>query len=242
MIESINNEKIKRYAKLKERKYRDLEDLYLISTPHLVEEALKCGVVKEMFLLVGEDNVYGDVTYVNEAVMRKLTSLNTLPSVVAVCNKKNDLDIIGNVLLLDGIQDPGNLGTILRSAVAFNIDTVILGNGTVDLYNEKVLRAAEGMHFKLNVFNANLNDIILKLKNDNYIIIGTKLTNGIELNNYSINNKFALVMGNEGRGVSSEILDLCDEFVYINMNDDCESLNVAIATSIILYEFNKATK
>lgn len=242
MIESVNNEKIKRYAKLLDKKYRDLESLYLISTPHLVLEALNYEVVEEIFLLVNEENIYGNVTYVSESVMRKLTSLNTISKVVAVCKKVQNQEIKGNLLLLDSIQDPGNLGTILRSAVAFNIDTVILGSGTVDLYNEKVLRAAEGMHFKLNIINANLKDMIPDLKNNNYKIIGTKLTDGVELNNYSKPSKYALIMGNEGRGVNSEILDLCDDYIYINMSPLCESLNVGVATSIILYEFNKTTK
>ena len=152
----------------------------------------------------------------------------------------NDLKIKGNILILDEIQDPGNLGTILRSAVAFNIDTVILGNGTVDLYNEKVLRAAEGMHFHLNIYNANLEEEILKLKQNHYKIIGTKLIDGINIKNYKTPEKYALIMGNEGSGIKEALLNLCDDYIYIGMNKDCESLNVGIATSIILYEFNKS--
>jgi len=236
MIESINNEKIKNYSKLKDKKYRDQDNLYLVSTPHLVLEALKKDVVQEIFLLNNKENIYGNVTYVTDAVMKKLSNLDTPPEVVAVVKKEQPKPIEGNILLLDRIQDPGNLGTIIRSAVAFNIHTIILGNGCVDLYNEKVLRAAEGMHFHINILNSNLFNIIPELKKQNYEIIGTKLTAGTELKNFKVNNKYALIMGNEGSGVSPDLLNLCDEYLYIKMNTSCESLNVGVATSIIIYE------
>ena len=242
MIESINNEKIKKYAKLLQKKYRDEFNLYLVSTPHLVNEALKCNLVVEIFLLENEPNTYGEVTFVTENVMRKLTNLTSIPKVVAVVKKQEYREITGNILLLDSIQDPGNLGTIIRSAVAFDINTIILGNGTVDLYNEKVLRAAEGLHFRINFRSENLNSVIPNLKKEGFKIIGTKLTNGTELKEYKFPKKFALVMGNEGAGVDKNTLDLCDEFVYINMNNACESLNVGVATSIILYSFKNANK
>lgn len=238
MIESVSNEKIKKYSKLKSKKYRDSEGLYLVSTPHLVIEAIKANVVKEIFLLNGKENIYGNVTLVSDAVMKKLTDLDTIPEVVAVCKKKVNENIEGNLLILDAIQDPGNLGTILRSSVAFNIKSVILGKGCVDLYNEKVLRAAEGMHFYLSIINANLFDLIPTLKND-YKIIGTKVSDGQDLRNYKVDEPFALIMGNEGNGVNPQILDMCDDYIYINMNEDCESLNVGVATSLILYELNK---
>ena len=150
MIESINNEKIKNYSKLLNKKYRDETNMYLVSTDHLVKEAIKKDIIVEIFLLDGIENIYGNVTYVKENVMRKLTDLKTLPTVVAVVKKEESKEINGNVILLDGIQDPGNLGTIIRSAVAFNIDTIILGNNTVDIYNEKTLRASEGMIYNIN--------------------------------------------------------------------------------------------
>lgn len=237
MIESINNEKIKNYTKLKLKKYRDSENLYLVSTPHLVLEAIKNKVVKEIFLLKDKENIYGEVTLVTEPVMKKLTDLDTVPEVVAVCKKNNNQNLEGNLLILDAIQDPGNLGTILRSAVAFNINTVILGQGCVDLYNEKVLRAAEGMHLELNIINSNLYELIPNLKSE-YKIIGTKVTDGTDLKNYQIAGKYALIMGNEGAGVNKELLNMCDDYIYIKMNKSCESLNVGVATSIILYELN----
>ena len=238
MIESINNEKIKNYSKLLNKKYRDETNMYLVSTDHLVKEAIKKDIVVEIFLLDGIENIYGNVTYVKENVMRKLTDLKTLPTVVAVVKKEESKEINGNVILLDGIQDPGNLGTIIRSAVAFNIDTIILGNNTVDIYNEKTLRASEGMIYNINFVKEDLLTIIPKLKDMDYKVIGTSVTNGKDIKDLN-KDKIAFIVGNEGNGISKSIFDLCDDYVYIKMNDKCESLNVAIASSIIMYELNK---
>ena len=237
MIESVNNEKIKKYSKLLNKKYRDEMRLYLISTDHLVKEAIKKDIIVEIFLLEGNENKYGNVTYVTKSVMRKLSNLTTLPNVVAVVKKENEKEIKGNVILLDGLQDPGNVGTIIRSAVAFNIDTIIVGDNTVDIYNEKVLRASEGMLYNVNIIKNNLIDSIKYLKQNNYTIIGTKVDGGKNIKEINVE-KYAFVVGNEGNGISDEVLNLCDEYVYINMNKSCESLNVGVASSIIMYEIN----
>ena len=237
MINSVSNEKIKKYSKLLQKKYRDETNLYLISTDHLVREAIKERNVVDIFLLENKENYYGNVTIVTETVMRKLTNLKTLPNVVAVVKKKKEENIKGNVILLDGVQDPGNVGTIIRSAVAFNIDTIVFGNGTVDVYNEKVLRASEGMINNINIIKKDLIDVIMELKVNGYEIIGTKVDGGTDIKNIK-SKKFALLVGNEGNGVSKELLDLCDVFAYIKMNDSCESLNVGVATSIIIHELN----
>lgn len=238
MIESINNEKIKKYNKLLQKKYRDETNMYLVSTEHLVLEAQKRNLIIEIFLLENEKNIYGNVTYVKENVMRKLSNLNTIPRVVAVVKKEQSKNIFGNIVMLDGLQDPGNLGTIIRSAVAFNIDTIILGDNTVDLYNEKVLRASEGMIFNINIVKKNLIDSIMELKVKGYKIIGTKVNNGIDIKNIDVD-KYAFIIGNEGKGISEDILNICDKYVYIPMNNKCESLNASIASSIIMYEINK---
>lgn len=237
MINSVGNEKIKKYSKLLQKKYRDETNLYLVSTDHLVKEAIKDNNVVDIFLLEGSSNSYGNVTFVTESVMRKLTNLKTLPNVIAVVKKRKERDIDGNVLLLDGVQDPGNVGTIIRSAVAFNIDTIVLGNGTVDIYNEKVLRASEGMINNINIIKRNLIDAIMELKVNGYEIIGTKVDGGTDIKKIK-SNKYALLVGNEGSGVSKNLLDLCDNYAYIKMNKNCESLNVGVATSIIIHELN----
>ena len=232
MIESLSNEKIKEYTKLNQKKYRDETGMFLIEGTHLVEEAFKNNIVVDAYSL---DDKY---TKVSEEVMKKLSNLDTPPKYLAVCKKLEEKEINGNIVILDGVQDPGNLGTIIRSSIAFNIDTIILSNDSVDLYNTKVLRATEGMIFNINIIRRDLNDILPILK-DKYTIYTTNVVNGSNLSEIKVNTQYALIMGSEGNGVKEDIASYADESVYIPMNDKCESLNVGVATSIILYEFNK---
>ena len=234
MIESVNNERIKRFSKLQNKKYRDLEGFFIVEGEHLVEEAKKKNLLVEVFSLDGSDG-----TIVSEAVMRKLSGLKSVPKVLGIAKKPENTQIKGNILMLDGIQDPGNLGTIIRSAVAFNIDTLLLSKGTVDFYNEKVLRASQGLVFHLNIVVEDLEKILPFLKSKGYSLIGTKVTNGKDIKSVEKKYPFAIIMGNEGKGVSKEVEFLCDDFAYIKMNEKCESLNVGVATSILMYELDK---
>ncbi len=240
VITSVNNEHIKELAKLKDKKYRDSSNLFLVETEHLVLEAFKEGLVKE--LILDKDALFPlDVTtiYVNREVMKKLSSMESIPKVMAVVyKKKEDFNIGEKILVLDNIQDPGNLGTIIRSAVAFNIDTIVLSNYTVDLYNPKVVRSNQGMMFHVNIIRTDVVKFIADLKKDGYKIVGTKVTNGHDVKESKIYSHFALIIGNEGRGMSKDLDLLCDEYLYIRMNDNCESLNASVAASIIMYEIN----
>lgn len=227
MIESINNEKIIKYSKLKQKKYRDESSLFIVEGKHLVEEAKKHDLVVEEFIL--NENI-------SESAMKKLSNLDNPNEYLAIVKKIESRDIKGNVLIVDGIQDPGNLGTIIRSSVAFNIDTIILSNDTVDQYNDKVIRASEGMIFNINIIKGDLKEIIPTLNMDIY---GTNVINGESLDDINISSPYAIIVGNEGAGVSPEISKLINKNIYINMNDKCESLNVGVATSIILYEVER---
>ena len=120
----------------------------------------------------------------------------------------------------------------------FYIDTIILSNDSVDVYNEKVIRSSMGMLFKTNVIYADLEDMIKQLKEQKYVIIGTKVDGGKDLNTFSKPDKYVIIMGNEGNGVKKSILELCDTYLYIPMNNNCESLNVGVATSIMAYSSN----
>lgn len=235
IITSIDNKKIKELCKLYDKKYRKDSDLFIVEGEHLVIEAKKCGVLKEVYSLKSVD--YDNVTLVNENVMRKITSLTSIPSMIGVCKKINEKKLGNRLLILDNIQDPGNLGTIIRSAVAFSIDTIVLSKNTVDLYNPKVIRATQGMLFKINIIVRDLIPFVATL--EDYKKYTTNVVCGTELKSVEKNNKYAIIMGNEGQGVNGDLAKLCDEAIYINMSPLCESLNVAIATSIILYEFSK---
>ena len=140
------------------------------------------------------------------------------------------------VLLLDDIQDPGNLGTIIRSSVAFNVDSIVMSLNTVDLYNPKVIRSTQGMIFKINLIKDDLGQVIKKLKSKNIPIYTTNVNGGENIKNINSTDSYGLIMGNEGNGVKDEISTLADRKIYIPMNSKVESLNVSVAASILLYE------
>lgn len=244
LITSLDNERVKKYRKLREKKYRDRLNLFLVEGWHLVLEAYRAGLVEEV-ILTEEVACELDVPkiYVTQEIIKKITELDTPVPILALCHKvENDPQKIGQrILMLDGIQDPGNLGTILRSAKAFHVDTVILGTKTVDLYNAKVLRATQGMLFHLHVIEGDLVELIPKIKKQGIPIYGTKVESGEDVRKLetSAKTQYALVMGNEGNGVTEEVLSLCDHYLYIQMDSEVESLNVAVATSILLYELDR---
>lgn len=237
---SVDNDKIKDIHKLHTKKYRDITNTFIVEGDHLVEEASKAGLLK---LVIKEedfttDKDYGvDIITCNHKVMRFLSELDNPSKILGICNKKSGLINGDKILFLENIQDPGNLGTIIRSAVAFNVSTIILSEGSVDLYNSKVIRASQGMIFNSNIVIGNLKNILNDLSG--YTIYGTKVDGGEILKDINKDEKQVIIMGNEGNGVSEELLKMCDKYLYINMNKNCESLNVAVATSIILYELDK---
>ena len=236
-IESLSNKKIKELNKLKNKKYRDQEGLFLVEGCHLVSEAYNAGVLKEVLAL---DNNKIDlnvpIIYTTEEVLKYLSDVETPQNIIGVCKKIDNNNIGNKVVILDDIQDPGNLGTIIRSAVAFNFDTIILSNNSVDHYNPKVIRSTQGMMFKVNIIRCDIESIIPKLKSDGYRVLATKVTGGKDVKTLEKIEKLCIIMGNEGNGVKDSVLSLADDFIYIKMNKTCESLNVGVATSILLYE------
>ena len=241
IITSLNNPTIKEIYKLKNKKYRDLTNTYLVEGDHLVEEAYKNNLLTKIILL--EDTICNydiEKIYVTKEVMKKLTELDTPNKIIGIVKKNTPLPIGNKILILDNIQDPGNLGTIIRSSVAFDIDTIVLSPNTVDIYNPKVIRSTQGMIFYTNIITLELKEFINEIKTKNYTIFGTNVRNGKNIKEITLPEKFALVLGNEGQGVSKEIESLCDDNIYIKMSSKCESLNVSVATSILLYEvYNK---
>jgi len=240
IISSKDNQKIKKLSKLLDKKYRDIENKFLVEGEHLVEEALKNNLLLEVIKTEDYDKSY-DVKemIVTYDIIKKLSNTKTPQKIIGVVKKLEEKEIGNKILILDDIQDPGNLGTIIRSCVAFNIDTLVLSNKTVDLYNDKVIRSSEGLIFNLNILRRELKSFIEELHNKDYLVYGTDVREGYDIRDIKLNNKYAIIMGNEGNGVSREILSLCDKNLYIKMSNKCESLNVGVSTSIILYELDR---
>lgn len=235
-LTSINNDKVKFWQKLKQKKYRDLEKLFLIEDEHLIKEALNKKIIKEIISIDKSLQFDFPTYYVTEKIMSTISSQVTSAKIIAVCHHLEERKINGNIIVLDKLQDPGNLGTIIRSAVAFNFDTVVLSDDSVDLYNSKVVRASEGMLFHINIVRTNLSDFLNNLNHD-YTKITTDVNEGKSIKEISFK-KCAIIIGNEGQGVSEEVKNSCDEKVYIKMNNNCESLNAAVTASILMYEVN----
>ena len=235
LITSINNERIKGLSKLHNKKYRDEEKEFLIEGDHLIKEAINKGYVEEIFLLDGTDNIFDfdNVTYVTKEVLNKLSEQESSTNMIAVCKFIENENIGDKVILLDGLQDPGNLGTIIRSASAFGFD-IVLGDNTVDIYNSKTIRATEGMIFNVNFIKTNLEKFINENKDYNYFI--ADMNKGEEVKNINNINKVALILGNEGNGISNVIRNLDLSYVHIKQKEVCESLNVGVAASILMYE------
>ena len=234
-IESVNNDKVKYWSKLYDKKFRDIEGKFLIEGDHLINEALDNKVLLEVITTL-EENYPVDTYYVNDLIMNKISNQKSTPKVIGVCKKIEEKNITGKVLVLDNLQDPGNLGTIIRSAIAFNINNIILTNNCVDLYNDKVIRSSEGMIFNINVVRQTLEETISFLKD--YQVIGTDVNKGSNIKDLSINDNTAIIIGSEGSGMSKELYDICNSYINIPISDKCESLNASVAASIIMYEIS----
>lgn len=238
-ITSINNEFIKELNKLHEKKERDKRQQFIIEGFHLIQEAKR---YLDLVLIVDEkDEVAGvENILVTKEIITKLSFTKTPQNIIGICHYFDENQLMGErFLILDNVQDPGNLGTLVRSALGFNIDQVIMSIDSVDMYNDKFIRATQGAVFKMRMIKRDLIEAILDLKERNVLIIGTSLKASIDLDSLSSTNKYALVLGNEANGVSDDILKLVDTSVKIRTNSLLESLNVGVAGGIILYYLDK---
>lgn len=243
MIQSVNNEYIKRLAKLKQKKTREETKQFLAEGEHLVQEAIHNGLAVEIFCL-DESKVPScdcKVTLVSQPVLEKITFSKTPQSMVALCNyKENEIDFQNcrRLFILDGLQDPGNIGTIIRTSLAFGFDGVILSNDSVDLYNDKLLRSCQGANFYMPVIQKDILSCIEELHQNDFIIYATALRNAKNIEEIERTDKMAFVLGNEGNGVKDSTLDCCNGAIYIPISK-AESLNVAIAGGIVAFQFNQ---
>lgn len=236
LITSKDNGRIKEIRKILNKKYSLEKGLFIIEGENLVEEAIKNNLLKELYVLEGYECKYDFQYYeVTHEVMKSISDLKSTPRLLGVAKIKKEEKIGKKIIILDDIQDPGNAGTIIRNAVAFGIDTVVFSKSSVSVYNEKTLRSTGGMIFNINIIIDDLEHVISQIKDNNIKVIGTSLNTSKSLETLEKMDNFAIIFGNEGNGVSEDILSLCDEVIKINMNSKCESLNVAVSSGIVLY-------
>ena len=249
-IESKDNSLFKETKKLKEKRNRSKEGKYLIEGFRLIKEAFKANMEID-YIIISEGSEEKLKEYLNEYINEKniyiikknlfnmLTSTETPQGGIAVVkNKELPKDIKGEFFLLcDKVQDPGNLGTIIRTAHAAGVDGIILTKGTVDIYNDKSIRSTMGSLFYVPIIQDDEElSFTKKLKNEGFSLVATSLQESKDFFESDLKGKIILSVGNEGNGISEEVFSLADKKVKIPMPGGAESLNVAIATSIILFE------
>ncbi len=267
VITSVQNPQIKRLHQLLERKGREAQGRFLIEGAHLVEEALKSGAEVLTILYDSERDMdaacrralenhpqNAQVIAASSAVLAKLSETKSPQGIVAEVKKYQadwnewlkarataSEDLL--LLLLDEIQDPGNLGTILRTAEAAGVDGVVLGKGSVDLYNGKVMRSTMGALFRLPVFTRSLPDVADEWKAmGGSLLVSTLHEKSMAYDRVDYVPKTAIVIGNEGRGVSAAMIERADQLVHIPIYGQAESLNAAVAAGVFVYEAQRKRK
>lgn len=242
-IQSAKNEKVKQWKKLLTKKERDKTGLFLVEGEHLVFEAKEAGAIEEVIVtehyypkLAKSKFSDEQVFVIANSIEKILSDTETPQGIFAVCKQETTKEVKGGrFLLIDAVQDPGNVGTMIRTADAAGLDAVILGTGSVDAYNPKVLRSAQGSHFHLPIIRGNLDEWIERLKEMDIPVYGTALQNAVSMYEANVESSFALIVGNEGQGVSEKLLSKTTQNLYIPIFGKSESLNVAVAAGILMY-------
>ncbi|MBM7635610.1 TrmH family RNA methyltransferase [Streptococcus saliviloxodontae] len=241
IITSKANNLIKNTKKLLQKKYRKTS--YLIEGWHLFEEAKKAGVtfrhifvVPEMAERIGDRS---ELVLVSIEVLRELTESKSPQGIVAeIMLESHSLpdQFSGKLLVLEDVQDPGNVGTMIRTADAAGFDGVLLSQKSADIYNDKTLRSMQGSHFHLPIWRGDLFELLASFKEAKKPIVATTLSQtSVDYKDLPHLENFALVMGNEGQGISKEMTAFADHLAHITMPGDAESLNVAVAAGIMMF-------
>lgn len=253
LITSKDNETIKHIRKLKEKKHRDEYGEYIVEGIKLINEAIEeKQKVKTIIICdncnkeaINQNSMYEvakqNCVYVDEKVFNSITEVKNPQGILAVIEKQNSRKEINYnediIVVLDDIQDPGNLGTILRTVDSVGLTQIIVSKKSGDVYNSKVVRSTMGAIFRINVIESdNLPNTIKEIKKHKYNVVSTSLDTEKSLYDIKLN-KSVIVIGNEANGVSKEIQDLSDTKIIIPMLGKTESLNASVATGVVLYEY-----
>lgn len=252
-ISSLSNPIIQYLTTLHKSSKRYQNQQFLVEGWYLVEEALKHKAVKTIFLDENEIDNYQfllakkvEIFLVTKAIIKKISQTVTPQPIVALCNfQQYQVKNQDNFVLLDNIQDPSNLGAILRSCCAFNIEKIFLSETSVDFYNHKVISASKGAIFNLAFEYCDLINLITKLKKEDYYFYGTFLhetKKPTQLNVLKFHKKNAFLFGNEGQGINLNLRTLVDENFIIDTTDKVESLNLATSVALTIYSLYISTK
>lgn len=259
VITSKDNDTIKHIKKLKEKKYREEYNEFIVEGIKMIEEAIQENAKIKSIIICDDCKVTNSIPsdlmyeiaklnciYVAEKIFSSITEVMNPQGILAIIekpsNQENEIDYKQeNFLILDNIQDPGNMGTILRTADSLNMNQIIVSKGSADIYNPKVVRSTMGAIFRIKVIEVeNLSKVIKEMKKHKINVYATDLKTDKSI--YDVDyKKSAIVIGNEANGVSSAVLNEATEKIKIPMIGKTESLNAAVATSVILYEAFRST-
>ena len=255
-IANKNNPKIKFLKQLQQKKYRDQFDKFFVENTVLICDALESEFFfeslfitenfisknKKKFDFILEHTNAKEYYLISEKINRSFSNLDTAPGICAIYHKKRkELDFTAPLIYLNGINNPGNLGTILRSALAFDLENIIVDEKCADIYNPKTIGAAKDAIFKLNIIsdkNLEIFDLIKKKMK----VFSTGLEGSDTLDVLKNERSFCLILGSESHGIDEELQEMSDAFIRIEMGEKIESLNVASASAIIFYEIYKMRK
>ena len=254
IITSKDNELVKHIRKLKDKKFRDENNEYVVDGVRLVEEAVKENAkIKQRIVCEDTTKTYEIPThimleiakyeciYVSDKVFNLITQVTNPQGIMAIIEKDTanvQIDYTQDIIVtLDDVQDPGNLGTILRTVDSIGLNQIIVSKGTADAFNAKVVRSTMGAIFRIKIIEVeDLAKAIKDMKKHHFKLMVTSLQTDNSI--YDINfNKKIIVIGNEANGVSKEIQEMADEKAKIPMLGRTESLNASVATGVVLYEY-----
>ena len=254
IISSKDNEIVKHIKKLKDKKYRDENNEYIVEGVKLVEEAVKENApIKKIIICEDTTRTYEIPTnimleiaryeciYVTDKIFSSITQVTNPQGIMAIIEKnieKETIDFSQDIIvMLDDVQDPGNLGTILRTVDSIGLNQIIVSKGTADAFNPKVVRSTMGAIFRLKIIESeNLAQTIREIRKHHYKLVVTSLQTENSIYDIDFNKKI-IVIGNEANGVSKEIQEMADEKVKIPMLGKTESLNASVAAGIVMYEY-----
>lgn len=240
-ITSKTNQKVKQWMRYHQKKYRDADQRFLIEGEHLIEEAAEHAFIECIMVRKGYPHTFHSYPCYecSDEVMDKLSMSVSKADIMACVTYIQKPDQWGKrLILLDQVQDPGNVGTIIRTACSFGFDGVILSDHAVDLYNEKLIRSTQGALFHIPVWRQSLSEAVKTCQRLQIPVYATSLHQADKLSDIKKVSSCVLIFGNEGSGVSQELLDLSDQTIIIEMAA-FESLNVAVAAGICMYHFRK---
>jgi TrmH family RNA methyltransferase len=247
LIESSQNQTFKSLLKLQDKKFRNQNNVFLVEGKKQVCEIPKNWNIKQFIVSkeFGHIKDFGDAIIVSTRLFAKLCSTASPQGIVAVVEKKHyKIEKIikenGIFVILENIQNPGNLGTIIRCADAFGIKAIFVSKESADIYSDKTVRSAMGSLFHLSVIdNVDIEELLYLMKKEKFTIFAASLKGNKYINDLKISNKSAFIIGNESTGIKQETEKSADVLFKIPMPGKAESLNAAVATSIIMYELSK---